>query len=67
MDAPHLYGKALDLWISAMPENEYTDFCPCGCGLRFRYAIRDGLEKHEATFIEKALAKFRTEMVTSSK
>lgn len=42
---------AVDAWIDAIPDDQYG-LCPCGCGMKFRYAIKDGIEKHEARFTE---------------
>lgn len=42
---------ANDAWIDAIPENVY-DPCPCGCGMKFRFAMKEGLEPHEKRFIE---------------
>lgn len=41
----------VDAWIDAIPENPY-DLCPCGCGKKWRFALKDGIEIHEKQFIE---------------
>lgn len=41
----------IDAWIEAIPDNPY-DLCPCGCGMKWRFAVKDGIEKHEARFLE---------------
>lgn len=44
---------AFDAWIAAMPSDEY-DLCPCGCGKKFRFVVRDEkiCAEHEKTFIK---------------
>jgi len=42
----------VDEWIDAIPEDKY-EMCPCGCGMKFRFAMKDGIGKHETAFIEK--------------
>ena len=44
-------SAALDAWILAIPEDQYAP-CPCGCGKKFRFALKDGIEKHEKNFID---------------
>ena len=48
---PH---EAVDALIDAIPENVY-DPCPCGCGLKWRYVVKDPahLAEHEQRFYEK--------------
>ena len=46
--------EAVDAWIDAMPEDVYQP-CPCGCGKKFRFAIKENLEQHEENFIKKFL------------
>ena len=44
MNNPHLF----DAWLDAIPEDAY-DPCPCGCGKKWRYIVREGeaeIEKH---------------------
>ena len=45
------WGMALDEWINAIPDDPY-DPCPCGCGEKFRYVMKDEkkLSAHEAKF-----------------
>jgi hypothetical protein len=43
--------NAIDAWIDAIPEDAYAP-CPCGCGMKWRFAVQDGIEKHEQRFIE---------------
>jgi hypothetical protein len=43
---------AVDKWIMAIPDNVY-DACPCGCGKKFRFALKEGIGTHTATFITK--------------
>lgn len=43
---------AIDAWIDALPDDMYNP-CPCGCGKKLKFVIRDGeIEKHEKKFIE---------------
>lgn len=44
---------AADAWLAAMPEDEY-DLCPCGCGKKFRFVVKDAAvcAEHEKTFIK---------------
>jgi hypothetical protein len=51
-------GLALDAWIKSVPDDVY-DLCPCGCGKKFRYVMKDyrELESHEMTFIKNYLTK----------
>lgn len=42
---------AIDAWIDSIPENPY-DICPCGCGKKWRFALKDGIEKHEKNFTD---------------
>ena len=44
-------GLATDAWIMAIPESPY-DLCPCGCGMKFRFAMKGGIGEHEDKFIE---------------
>ena len=41
----------VDAWIDAIPEDPYAP-CPCGCGMKWRFAIKDGIEKHEQRFMD---------------
>lgn len=41
----------VDAWIDAIPEDQYAP-CPCGCGMKWRFAMKDGIEKHEHRFID---------------
>ena len=43
---------AIDKWIMAIPDDPYEP-CPCGCGKKFRFAMKEGIGTHTATFIEK--------------
>ena len=43
---------AVDALIDALPDDGYAP-CPCGCGKKFKFAVREGFESHEATFIKK--------------
>ena len=45
----------VDAWIDAIPDDNYAP-CPCGCGMKLRYAEKDGIEKHEQRFIDKHIA-----------
>lgn len=49
----NLRGLASDLWFEKMPDNPY-DPCPCGCGLKWRFVIRDEktAAEHEEKFIK---------------
>lgn len=42
---------AVDDWIEAIPDDVYAP-CPCGCGMKWRFAVKDGIEKHEQRFLE---------------
>lgn len=56
-DEPVDYAKlreeaiAMEAWIDACPDNPY-DQCPCGCGKKFRFVVRDDqtLREHFETF-----------------
>ena len=54
----NINGLALDAWIMAIPDDVYDD-CPCGCGNKFRYVMKEyrELESHEMTFIKNYLNK----------
>lgn len=41
----------IDAWVDSIPDNPY-DPCPCGCGKKFRFALKEGLEVHETRFKE---------------
>ena len=42
--------ETTDALIDAFPKNPY-DPCPCGCGIKWRYVVRDGeIEKHAVKF-----------------
>lgn len=44
--------KTTDAFIDAIPENPY-DLCPCGCGKKWRYVVRDNeIEQHAKTFCD---------------
>lgn len=40
--------ETTDALISAIPDNPY-DPCPCGCGKKWRYVLRDGQAEQHAT------------------
>ena len=44
-----------DAWIDAIPDDTY-DKCPCGCGMKWKFAKQD-IAKHEETFYKNFLAK----------
>ena len=46
---------AADAWIDAIPDNVY-DPCPCGCGKKFRFAVKEGIGPHEDRFRENFIA-----------
>jgi hypothetical protein len=48
-----LRGLAFDAWLSAIPADAYKGDCPCGCGKKYRYAEREGEEKHFDVFYKK--------------
>ena len=44
----------VDAWIDALEavmDDPYKP-CPCGCGKKFRFAVKDGIQKHEEAFKE---------------
>ena len=43
-------GIATDQWIQAIPDDPY-DLCPCGCGMKFRFALKQGIDSHAEEFI----------------
>jgi hypothetical protein len=45
----------VDAWIDAIPEDKYAP-CPCGCGKKWRFAVVEGIEKHEQRFMERLQA-----------
>lgn len=50
--------EANDAWIDAIPDEVY-DLCPCGCGKKFKFVIRENLEKHENEFKRKYIEKMK--------
>jgi hypothetical protein len=52
MNSTNPDGLAVEAWIEALPDDSYGP-CPCGCGKKFRFVMRDPaeLEKHEAAFV----------------
>ena len=44
-------GHATDAWIASIPDDNYA-LCPCGCGKKWKFAVKDGIEEHEKRFIE---------------
>ena len=42
----------VDDWIDAIPEDPYAP-CPCGCGKKFRFAIKEGIGEHEERWRKK--------------
>ena len=42
--------NAVDKFIQAIPENVY-DPCPCGCGMKWRFASKENLDMHVEQFI----------------
>jgi hypothetical protein len=50
---PDYKPETTDAFINAIPENPY-DLCPCGCGLKWRFIVRDNkIEEHAKTFCDK--------------
>lgn len=49
--------SAEDAWLAAQPENVY-DLCPCGCGIKFRYVVKDAkaYAEHQENFVKNFLA-----------
>lgn len=49
----NIQGLALDAWIDSIPTDVYEP-CPCGCGEKFRYVVKDEtkLQEHEQRFID---------------
>lgn len=43
---------ATDKFIMAIPEDKY-DPCPCGCGKKWRFAEKEGIDGHFETFVKK--------------
>jgi hypothetical protein len=54
-----------DAWIDAIPENVY-DPCPCGCGKKFKFALKEDIEQHEKQFVEKFLNALSSLNITCS-
>ncbi len=52
-DNSDIVGAGIDAWLDAMPENAY-DLCPCGCGMKFRFAMKpeNHPEEHEKRFLD---------------
>jgi len=46
----HDIGPAVDAWLEALPRDPYG-ICPCGCGMKLRFAMKEGIEQHEQRFI----------------
>ena len=41
-----------DAWVDAIPENPY-DYCPCGCGQKWRFVVKEGdVDWHYKRFVE---------------
>jgi len=51
LDQAYAWADANDAWIAAMPEDPY-ELCPCGCGKKFRFAIKEGIDAHMKAFVE---------------
>lgn len=51
-------GMAMDAWIMAIPDNPY-DPCPCGCGKKFRHAIKENPQEHQDRFIRNWIAEYK--------
>jgi hypothetical protein len=62
MDTPltNFEGMARDEFMARIPDDPY-DPCPCGCGTKWRYVMKDPalFEKHEQMFVEKWLLTFK--------
>lgn len=58
-------GVAIDAWLDAMPDDPYAK-CPCGCGKKWRFAIKENPEEHEARFIANYMADHPQEVKESS-
>jgi hypothetical protein len=43
--------NANDAWIDAIPESPY-DPCPCGCGMKWRFAAKENPEAHYQKFVD---------------
>ena len=51
--------ELVDLWIDAIGDLGPYEPCPCGCGRKWRYVVRDGekaIEECEQRFKDKVLA-----------
>lgn len=49
------FPPPVDDWLEAVPDDPYGE-CPCGCGKKFRFILREGeagLSKHFHAFIER--------------
>lgn len=42
----------VDKFIMAVPEDNYA-LCPCGCGKKWRFAVKEGIDSHYEEFIRK--------------
>lgn len=40
--------ELVDAWIDAIGDLDPYDNCPCGCGRKWRYVVRDGEKSIEA-------------------
>lgn len=38
-----------DRWVGSIPDDPYG-LCPCGCGKKYRYAEKEGIEIHYNNF-----------------
>ena len=47
-------GLALDAWIYLIPVDDVYATCPCGCGQKWKFAVKNYAD-HESAFIERRL------------
>jgi hypothetical protein len=61
----NLHGLAVDAWVQAIATLEskdpYKELCPCGCGKKWKYVLKELLQSyessaHENTFIHNFMA-----------
>ena len=56
----NIEGEALDAFIGAIPDDAYA-FCPCGCGTKWRYVLKEGestISRHIQQFVAKKMKQY---------
>ncbi len=56
----NLRSVAFEAFIEALPDDVYS-LCPCACGMKVKWAMKDKTLDHQERFIQQFLAKMREE------